>query len=427
MSDQKKIYEESLNYHKMGKCGKLEVVATKPLATQYDLALAYSPGVAAPCIAIAENIDKAYEYTSKGNLVAVISNGTAVLGLGDLGALASKPVMEGKAVLFKQFGGVDSIDIEVDTKDVDEFVNAVRLCAKSWGGINLEDIKSPECFDIEDRLKGILDIPVFHDDQHGTAIITAAALINSCEIVGKRLNEVKIAINGAGAAAIACADLLVEIGVEIKNIIMCDRSGVIYHGRESGDMNKWKRKYASSTNARTLKDAINGSDVFLGLSAKGAVSKEMVASMAKNPIIFALANPDPEITPEDVLSVRDDAIIATGRSDYLNQVNNVLCFPYIFRGALDTMSKEINKQMKIAASYAIASIAKLEATDQIKKIYPNKNFAFGKEYILPVPFDSRLLIEVSSAVANAAIKSGVAKKDLNIDLYKKELEKYIRL
>lgn len=414
-------YIEALNYHKRNQPGKIAIRATKPLLTQYDLSIAYSPWVSAPCLEIAKNEEDIYKYTARGNMVAVISNGTAVLGLGDLGAAASKPVMEGKAVLFKNFADIDAIDIEVNTKDPEEFVNAVKYLGYSWGGINLEDIKAPECFIIEEKLKAFMDIPVFHDDQHGTAIITAAALINAALLTDRQLEDLKIVVNGAGAAAIACIELLLALGVKKNNVILCDSKGVIYKGRTDG-MNKWKEAHAVDTNLRDLSEAVKDANVFLGLSVKGAMSKEMVASMAKNPIIFAMANPDPEITPEDIKSVRDDAIIATGRSDYNNQVNNVMGFPYIFRGALDSGAVTINQEMKIAASKALAELARQPVPEEVYKAYANRKMAFGPEYIIPVPFDPRLITTIPVAVARAAIDSGVAKRnDLDFKKYKAEL------
>ncbi|MDH5189523.1 MAG: NADP-dependent malic enzyme, partial [Rhodospirillaceae bacterium] len=367
----------------------MEIRATKPLSSQRDLSLAYSPGVAAPCLEIERDKTLAYDYTAKGNLVAIISNGTAVLGLGNLGAQASKPVMEGKAVLFKRFADIDGIDIEVDTTNVEEFIGAVRYLGPTWGGINLEDIAAPECFIIEQRLRELMDIPVFHDDQHGTAIITAAGLINACHLTGRELSEIKIVANGAGAASIACVELVKAMGVKHDNVIMCDSKGVIYQGRPEG-MNQWKSAHAVTTDARTLTEAMVGADVFLGLSVKDAVSKEMVASMADKPIIFAMANPDPEITPDDVMAVRSDAIIATGRSDYPNQVNNVLGFPYIFRGALDVRATTINEEMKVAAANAIAKLAREDVPDEVDMAYSDKHLRYGPEYIIPAPFDPRL-------------------------------------
>ncbi|MEK7688334.1 MAG: NADP-dependent malic enzyme [Pseudomonadota bacterium] len=402
---------DSLRMHAMGRPGKIEIVATKPLVTQRDLALAYSPGVAAPCLAIEKDPSLAYDYTIKGNLVAVISNGTAVLGLGDIGALAGKPVMEGKAVLFKRFADVDCIDIEVDTKDVDQFVNAVRYLGPTFGGINLEDIKAPECFIIEQRLRELMDIPIFHDDQHGTAIVSAAGLINALHLTGRNLKDVKMVVNGAGAASIACIELVKAMGLPHENAILCDTKGVIYQGRTEG-MNQWKSAHAARTKARTLAEAMKGADVFFGLSVKGAVTKEMVRSMADKPIIFAMANPDPEISPEDVKSVRSDAIMATGRSDYANQINNVLGFPYIFRGALDVRASTINEEMKVAAAQALANLAREDVPDEVDRAYSGRRLRYGPEYVVPVPFDPRLISAVSSAVAEAAMKSGVARKPI---------------
>ncbi|TWA68959.1 allosteric NADP-dependent malic enzyme [Azospirillum brasilense] len=406
--------EEALLLHSSGRPGKLEIAPTKPLTTQRDLSLAYSPGVAVPCLRIAEDPSTAYDYTAKGNIVAVISNGTAVLGLGDLGALASKPVMEGKAVLFKRFADVDGIDLEVDTKNVDEFVNCVRFLGPSFGGINLEDIKAPDCFIIEERLRELLDIPVFHDDQHGTAIIAAAGLINACDITGRALKDVTMVVNGAGAAGIACAELFTTMGVPRENIILCDTKGVVYRGRTDG-MNQWKSSFAVETDKRTLQEAVAGSDVFVGLSAKGAMTPEMVTSMAAKPIIFALANPDPEITPEEVKAVRSDAIVATGRSDYPNQVNNVLGFPYLFRGALDVRATTINEAMKVAAAKALAALAREDVPDEVDAAYAGRRLRYGPEYIIPVPFDPRLIVTVPAAVAQAAMETGVARKPI-VDL-----------
>ncbi len=400
--------QEALHFHQMGKPGKLEITPTKPMATQRDLSLAYSPGVAAPVKAIAENPDLAYEYTAKGNLVAVITNGTAILGLGDLGALASKPVMEGKAVLFKRFADVDSIDLEIDTKDVDQFINSVRYLGPSFGGINLEDIKAPDCFIIEQRLRELMDIPVFHDDQHGTAIIATAALINALELTGRTLKTCKIVCNGAGAAAIACVELIKSLGVPTENVILCDSKGVVYKTRTEG-MNQWKSAHAVMTDARSLSDAMNGADVFFGLSVAGALTADMVKSMAANPIIFAMANPDPEILPEDVAKVRSDAIMATGRSDYPNQVNNVLGFPYIFRGALDVRARTINEDMKIAAARALAELAREDVPDEVAAAYHGSRLTFGRDYLIPVPFDPRLISRIPVAVAKAAMESGVAR------------------
>ncbi len=419
--DSKKLDEESLLMHASGRPGKLEIRATKPLTTQRDLSLAYSPGVAAPCLQIARDPALAYDYTAKGNIVAIISNGTAVLGLGDLGALASKPVMEGKAVLFKRFADIDGIDIEVDTKDVDEFVNSVRFLGASFGGINLEDIKAPECFIIEQRLRELLDIPVFHDDQHGTAIIALAGLLNALDLTGRTLKDTRIVINGAGAASIACIELIKTMGLPTDHAILCDTQGVIYQGREKG-MNQWKSGHAASTSARTLAEAVKGADVFFGLSAKGAMTPEMVKSMADKPIIFAMANPDPEITPEEVRAVRKDAIVATGRSDYPNQVNNVLGFPYIFRGALDVRASTINDQMKIAAAQALAALAREDTPDEVDAAYAGRRLRYGPDYIIPVPFDPRLISTIPMAVARAAMESGVARRPIiDMEGYRIEL------
>ena len=413
--------EEALQFHQRGKPGKLEINPTKPMATQRDLSLAYSPGVAAPVRRIAENPDLAYDYTAKGNLVAVISNGTAILGLGDLGALASKPVMEGKAVLFKRFADVDSIDLEVDTKDVEEFIGAVRYLGPTFGGINLEDIKAPDCFIIEQRLRELMDIPVFHDDQHGTAIISVAALINALKITGRSLKDFKLVCNGAGAAAIACVELVKSLGVPNQNVILCDSKGVVYKGRTEG-MNQWKSAHAIDTDRRTLDDAMEGADVFFGLSVAGALTPAMVKRMAKNPIIFAMANPDPEITPEDAHAVRGDVIMATGRSDYPNQVNNVLGFPYIFRGALDVRAKTINDEMKIAAANALAELAREDVPDEVAAAYHGSRLTFGKEYLIPVPFDPRLISRIPVAVAKAAMESGVARHHIaDLDAYAAQL------
>ncbi|HTE36283.1 MAG TPA: NADP-dependent malic enzyme, partial [Reyranella sp.] len=400
---------DSLIMHRSGRPGKIEIIASKPLVTQRDLALAYSPGVAAPCLEIAKDPNTAYDYTARGNLVAVISNGTAVLGLGDIGALASKPVMEGKAVLFKRFADVDCIDLEVDTKDVDQFVNAVRYLGPTFGGINLEDIKAPECFIIEQRLRELMDIPIFHDDQHGTAIVSAAGLINALHLTGRNIKDIKMVVNGAGAASIACIELVKAMGMPHENAILCDTKGVLWQGRTEG-MNQWKSAHAVRTKARTLEEAMKGADVFFGLSVKGAVTKEMVQSMAAKPIIFAMANPDPEITPEDVKAARGDAIIATGRSDYANQINNVLGFPYIFRGALDVRATTINEEMKVAAAEALAKLAREDVPDEVDRAYSGRRLRYGPEYVVPVPFDPRLIVEVSAAVAKAAMDSGVAKK-----------------
>ncbi|MDJ0950004.1 MAG: NADP-dependent malic enzyme [Alphaproteobacteria bacterium] len=407
----KVIFEEALLMHASGRPGKISIAPTKPLTTQRDLALAYSPGVAAPCLAINKDPSLAYDYTAKGNVVAVISNGTAVLGLGDLGALGAKPVMEGKAVLFKRFADIDGIDLEVNTSDVDEFVNCVRYLGKSFGGINLEDIKAPECFIIEERLRELVDIPVFHDDQHGTAIIAAAGLLNALELTGRKIEQATMVVNGAGAGAIACIDLLKKMGMQADNITMCDTRGVIYRGREQG-MNQWKSAHAVDTKARTLEEAMKGADVFFGLSIAGAASQDMIKSMADQPLIFAMANPDPEITPEEVRAARDDAIICTGRSDYPNQINNVLGFPYIFRGALDVRASTINDEMKIAAARALADLAREEVPDEVAAAYAGKRLRYGPDYIIPVPFDPRLISAVPPAVAQAAMDTGVARRPI---------------
>ncbi|MFD1793025.1 NADP-dependent malic enzyme [Ochrobactrum teleogrylli] len=413
--------KEALDFHAQGRPGKLEINPTKPMTTQRDLSLAYSPGVAVPVKAIAEDAARAYDYTAKGNLVAVISNGTAILGLGNLGALASKPVMEGKAVLFKRFADVDSIDLEIDTTDIDAFINAVRYLGPSFGGINLEDIKAPDCFIIEQRLRELMDIPVFHDDQHGTAIIAAAGLINSLHLTGRDMKTTKLVCNGAGSAGIACIELIKAMGFAPENIILCDTKGVVYQGREEG-MNQWKSAHAVKTDRRSLTDALKDADVFFGLSAKGALTEEMVRAMAPNPIIFAMANPDPEITPEEVARIRDDAIVATGRSDYPNQVNNVLGFPYIFRGALDVRATTINDAMKIAAVNALAELAREDVPDDVVAAYQGSRPRFGPNYIIPVPFDPRLLASVSAAVAKAAIETGVAGHIItDLEGYKSEL------
>jgi malate dehydrogenase (oxaloacetate-decarboxylating)(NADP+) len=412
--------QEALLFHSQGRPGKLEVVATKPMATQRDLSLAYSPGVAVPVLAIAENEALAYDYTVKGNFVAVITNGTAILGLGNRGALAAKPVMEGKVVLFKRFADIDSIDLEVNTEDPDEFINCVKFLGKGWGGINLEDIKAPECFIIEEKLRTLLDIPVFHDDQHGTAIIAAAGLLNALDLTGRDIKETKLVCNGAGAAGIACLELLKSIGFAPKNLILCDTKGVIYQGRTQG-MNQWKSGFAAKTSARTLADALEGADVFFGLSAKGAVTQAMVKSMAAKPIIFAMANPDPEITVEEVAAVREDAIMATGRSDYPNQINNVLGFPYIFRGALDVRATTINMEMKIAAAHALAALAREDVPDEVAAAYGTRP-KYGPDYIIPVPFDPRLISTIPPAVAKAAMDTGVARKPIvDMDAYRSQL------
>ena len=413
--------KEALDFHSSGRPGKLEITPTKPMATQRDLSLAYSPGVAVPVKAIAEDPSTAYDYTTRGNMVAVISNGTAILGLGNLGALASKPVMEGKSVLFKRFADVDSIDLEVDTENVDEFINCVRYLGPSFGGINLEDIKAPDCFIIEQRLRELMDIPVFHDDQHGTAIIAAAGLINALALTGRDFKTTKLVCNGAGAAAIACIELIKSMGFAPDNVILCDTKGVIYQGREDG-MNQWKSAHAVKTDRRSLAEALVGADVVFGLSAKGAFSEEMIRSMAPRPIIFAMANPDPEITPEEVARIRDDAIVATGRSDYPNQVNNVLGFPYIFRGALDVRASTINDAMKIAAAEALAKLAKEDVPDDVAAAYQGVRPRFGAQYIIPVPFDPRLISAIPVAVAKAAMETGVARKDIpDLDAYARDL------
>ena len=413
--------KEALDFHTNEKSGKIEINSSKPMTTKRDLALAYSPGVAAPVKAIAENPDLAYEYTTKGNLVAVISNGSAILGLGNLGAIASKPVMEGKAVLFKRFADIDSIDLEIDSNDPNEIINSIKNFSKSFGGINLEDIAAPDCFVIEDKLKEILDIPVFHDDQHGTAIITTAALINAVDIAKKDLKKIKVVVNGAGASAMACTNLFKSTGVPQENITMVDRKGVIHRGRD--DLNQWKSAHAIETNNRTLDDAIKDADVFLGLSAAGALKKEMVKKMAKNPIIFACANPDPEITPEEIEEVRDDAIIATGRSDYPNQVNNLIGFPYIFRGALDVRAKTINEEMKTAAAKAIAELAREIVPEEVAAAMGGETPSYGKEYIIPSTFDPRLISVIPVAVARAAMESGVARKNIeNFEIYSEQLK-----
>ena len=413
--------QEALDFHNSGKAGKIEIHSSKPMTTKRDLALAYSPGVAAPVKMIAENPDAAYDYTIKGNLVAVISNGSAILGLGNLGALASKPVMEGKAVLFKRFADIDSIDLEIDSSDVNEIVKSIANFGKSFGGINLEDIAAPDCFVIEQKLKEKLDIPVFHDDQHGTAIITLAALINALDICKKSIKNIKVVVNGAGASAMACTNLFKSSGVKNNNVIMLDRKGVIYRGRDN--LNQWKSAHAIETKNRTLAEAIKGADIFLGLSAKGVLTKDMVKSMSKNPIIFACANPDPEITPEEINEVRDDAIVATGRSDYPNQVNNLIGFPYIFRGALDVRAKTINEEMKIAAAHAIAELAREDVPDEVAAAMGGERPKYGKDYIIPSTFDPRLISVIPVAVAKAAIKSKVARKKIDdFEIYKDQLK-----
>ena len=412
--------KDALNFHSKGKPGKLEISPTKPLSTARELSLAYSPGVAAPCLEIEKNPAVAYDYTSKGNMVAVISNGTAVLGLGNIGALASKPVMEGKAVLFKRFADIDGIDLEVSTEDPDEFINSVKVLGKTWGGINLEDIKAPECFIIEERLSELLDIPVFHDDQHGTAIIAAAGLINALDITNRTIDNFTMVVNGAGAAGIACAELLNAMGIPKNNIIMCDTKGVIH--RERTNLNQWKSAHAIATKKRSLAEALDGADVAFGLSVKGAFTKEMMKKMAPNPIVFAMANPDPEITPEELYEIRPDAIIATGRSDYPNQVNNVLGFPFIFRGALDARASRINMEMKIAATNALAQLARQDVPDEVAAAYSGAELHYGPQYIIPTPFDPRLITTIPPAVAKAAADSGVAQKPIKDDLkYHREL------
>jgi len=417
--------QEALDFHRLPLPGKVSMAPTKPMATQRDLSLAYSPGVAVPVRAIAENADLAYDYTSKGNLVAVISNGTAILGLGNLGHMAAKPVMEGKAVLFKRFADVDSFDVEVKTTDPDEFITVVKNIGDTWGGINLEDIKSPECFVIESELQDLLDIPVFHDDQHGTAIISTAGLINAVHITGKKMDEIKVVLAGAGAAGLSSIGLMKAVGVKAENTVICDRDGVVYKGRPTG-MDQWKAAHATDTPLRTLAEAMVGADVVLGLSAKGAITKEMVASMAPNPIIFAMANPDPEITPEDVMSVRSDAIIATGRSDYVNQVNNVLGFPYIFRGALDVRARRVNHEMKIACAHALAQLAREDVPDEVAVAYRGRKLKFGPDYIIPTPFDPRLIWYIPPFVAQAAMDTGVARVNIDdMDAYRARLRERV--
>jgi malate dehydrogenase (oxaloacetate-decarboxylating)(NADP+) len=416
--------EEALNFHEFPKPGKIAILPTKNLVTARDLSLAYSPGVAYPCLEIQQDPTASYKYTSKGNMIAVISNGTAVLGLGNLGAAASKPVMEGKSVLFKRFANIDSIDIEVEEYDKDKFIETIARIGNSWGGINLEDIASPDCFEIEKELKKRLNVPVFHDDQHGTAIICLAGLMNACEIIGKKFESLKVVLNGPGAAGIACLNLLITAGVNPKNVIACDSNGVIYKGRTE-KMTELKEKYAVETKSRTLTEALDGADVFLGLSVKGALTTDMIKKMAKDPVIFAMANPDPEILPEDATATRPDAIVATGRSDYPNQVNNVMGFPYIFRGALDVNATDINQEMKIAAARAIANLAKESVPTEVLRAYPGRKLEFGRSYIIPTPFDPRLISEVSAAVAKAAMDSGVAQKHItNFREYKSQLHSF---
>jgi malate dehydrogenase (oxaloacetate-decarboxylating)(NADP+) len=418
------IQKQALEYHRAGRPGKIQVVPTKSVKTARDLALAYTPGVAAPCLEIQKRPDDSYLYTSRGNLVAVVSNGTAVLGLGNLGALAGKPVMEGKGVLFKRFAGIDVFDIELATEDPELIIQTVKLLEPTFGGINLEDIRAPECFEIEERLIAEMDIPVFHDDQHGTAIISGAAFLNALLLTNRRIEETRVVVAGAGAAGIACADLYVHLGVRPENVLMTDSKGVLYEGRTDG-LNKYKARYVRNTQARTLADALRGADAFVGVSSAGTVTGEMVAAMAPKPIIFAMANPDPEITPAEVAAVRDDAIMATGRSDYANQVNNVLGFPFIFRGALDVRARRINIEMKIAAVTALAELARMGEEglpDEVRRAYPGEHFDFGPTYIIPKPFDCRVLIHESMAVAKAAMDSGVARVRIDLDEYRVQLE-----
>lgn len=421
----KEMKQAALEYHSIGQKGKIEVVPTKPCLTQWDLSLAYSPGVAEPCLEIHKDPHDVYEYTNKGNLVGVVSNGTAVLGLGNIGALASKPVMEGKSVLFKRFAGIDAFDIEISATDPDEIIKTVKYLEPTFGGINLEDIKAPECFYIEEELKKQTDIPIFHDDQHGTAIISGAGLLNACEIVGKDMGDLKIVFNGAGASAIACAEFFITLGAKRDNIIMCDSRGVIYKDRPE-NMNAQKERFAVKTSDRTLEDAMKGADVFAGLSSGGAVNQDMVKSMNDKPIIFAMANPDPEISYPDAVSARNDVIMATGRSDYPNQVNNVLGFPFIFRGALDVRARAINEEMKVAAAYSLANLAKQGADENVAKAYGEKSFEFGPEYIVPKPFDPRVLVWESVAVAEAAMKTGVSRIEIDIDEYRDKLERKVQ-
>jgi len=412
---------EALQMHESGRPGKVALAPTKPVTTQYQLSLAYSPGVAAPCLEIFDNEETAYDYTAKGNTVAVISNGSAVLGLGDLGALGSKPVMEGKAVLFKRFADIDGVDIELDTYDVEEFISCVKLMSKTWGGINLEDIKAPECFIIEQRLREICDVPVFHDDQHGTAIIAAAGLVNAAQLTGRKLEEMKIVVNGAGAAAISCVELIKNFGARNENVTLCDSRGVIYKGRQDG-MNQWKSGHAVETDARTLADAVKGADAFLGVSVRDALTPEMLKTMGDNPVVFALANPNPEIEPEVAHAARDDVILATGRSDFPNQVNNVLGFPYLFRGALDVRARAINEEMKLAAAVALAELAQEEVPDEVAEAYQGRRLSFGREYIIPTPFDPRLITAIPIAVAKAAMETGVARKPIeDWEAYRRQL------
>jgi len=415
----------ALEYHAQGRPGKIEVRSTKPCRTSHQLSLAYTPGVAEPCLEIKRNPQDVFRYTARGNLVAVITNGTAVLGLGNIGPLAGKPVMEGKGVLFKRFADIDVFDLELDTLDPDEFINTVKVLEPTFGGINLEDVKAPDCFYIEEKLKELMDIPVFHDDQHGTAIITTAALLNACELTGRKMSEVRIVVNGAGAAGIACADLAVKMGADKKNVIFCDTKGIVYRGRKEG-MNRYKELWAVDTPARTLAEALVGADVVIGLSVKGALTGEMLQAMAKEPIIFAMANPDPEITPHEARAARADAIIATGRSDFPNQVNNVLGFPFIFRGALDVQARAINDEMKIAAAHALADLARQDVPDAVMKAYEGRRFSFGRDYIIPKPFDPRVLLWVAPAVAQAAMETGVARiKDFDLAGYRDRLERLL--
>jgi malate dehydrogenase (oxaloacetate-decarboxylating)(NADP+) len=417
--------QEALDFHSAWqnhRAGKIETKATKPLSEVRTLAIAYSPGVAYPCLEIAKNEELAYEYTSKGNFVAIISNGTAVLGLGNIGSAASKPVMEGKAILLKNFADVDSIDIEISTQDTQEVIKTIANIANTWGGINLEDIKAPECFEIETKLQEMLDIPVFHDDQHGTAVVVLAGLINACEITDRKIEDIKVVINGAGAAAIACAQLLKSYGT--KNIILCDSKGVVYNGRTEG-MNIYKQQHAYNTNARTLNEALIGADVFIGVSVKDALEPEALKKMNKNPVVFAMANPDPEILPDVAKSIRSDIIIGTGRSDYPNQVNNLLCFPYLFRGALDVRARKITTEMKIAVSKTLAAIAKMPIPQEVKDIYPNREFEFGKDYLIPTPFDPRLLSAIAPEVARVAIEQSIARKAIDINEYRAQLLKKV--
>lgn len=426
MSDSdKEMKEAALEYHRSGRKGKLEVVPTKPCDTAWELSLAYSPGVAEPCREIDKDKDLSYEYTNRGNLVAVASNGTAILGLGNLGALAGKPVMEGKGVLFKKFADVDAYDIEIATEDPDEFIKTVKYLEPTFGGINLEDIKAPECFYIEDRLKEEMDIPVFHDDQHGTAIISGAGLLNACEISGKKMSDLKMAFNGAGASAIACAEFFITLGAKRENMIMCDSRGVIYEGRKEG-LNPQKERFLVDTDRRTIADALVGADVFVGLSNGGAITQQDVKNMAKDPIIFAMANPDPEILPDEAREARSDVITATGRSDFANQVNNVLGFPFIFRGALDVRATKINDEMKVAAAYSLAALAKEPVPEKVARAYGNEKFEFGPDYIVPKPFDPRVLVWESAAVAEAAMKTGVSRITIEMDSYRKSLEEKIK-